>query len=170
MSDAPGSGGLYFLAPGEERVVAVPAGPAADLLAAFVDLLPEPLGLVYVLLRSGTFRPEGRYLARRPLGRAEVQALLARSGRFLSEDGRHGLVVYSATESAAATLDRRGVVEGHGPVERFVAALQARGLAEGAPPEPAAHPIAEENMAEEQALLSALEWSWNALEPGDELL
>jgi hypothetical protein len=153
----------------EDRLVAVAADPAG-LLADLAARLAPPLSLVYVLLRSGTYRPEGRYQTSRPLASSDVAALLARFGAFLAEDGRHGLAIVSMAESAAVTLDHRGVVEAHGPVERAAAVLVARGLAEGTPDEPPRHAIDAARDRDEQALLGAADWTWFPLEPGDALL
>ncbi|BDG03943.1 hypothetical protein [Anaeromyxobacter oryzae] len=162
--------GLYLRPPGESERLVVVAPDPAGVLGALAGVLAEPLALVYVLLRSGTFRPEGRYQTSRPLARAAVEALLARFGPFLSGDGRHGLAVLSMVEAAAVTLDRRGVVEVHGPVERAVPVLRTCGLVEGTPAEPAPRPVAPAHDADEQALLAATDWTWFPLEPGDALL
>jgi hypothetical protein len=160
--------GWFFGPPGEpERLVVVPAADAAGLLAALTAALAPPYALVYVLLQSNTLRPEGRWQSADPLDADELGAFLARFGPFLAADGRHGLAVVSAAEPAAATIDRRGVVEVHGPVERVRPLLAARGLVEATPPEPAAHDVDPARDADEAALLASRRWTWFALEPGD---
>jgi hypothetical protein len=157
-------------APGAGRIVAVPAGDPVALLERLVRELPEPLVLVYVLLASGTLRPEGRWQSSAPVSRADALALLGRFRAFLAGDGRHALWIASAHAPAGLVLDRRGAVTLHGAAKRFLAALAAEGLAEGAAtPGPAREPRPEHDL-DENALLAALGWTWFPLEPGDDWL
>jgi hypothetical protein len=160
--------GSFFGPPGEaERLVVVPAGDAAGVLAELAATLAPPYALVYVLTQSNTLRPEGRWQSADPLDAAELRAFLARFGPFLATDGRHGLAVVSAAEPAAVTIDRRGVLEVHGPVERARPLLAARGLVEAMPPEPAGHAVDPARDGDEAALLASRRWTWFPLEPGD---
>lgn len=159
--------GAFFLPAGEaERVVVVARDPAAAL-GTLAGLLAPPYALVYVLLRSNTLRPEGRYQSMDAVSPEELTRFLQRFGPFLSADGRHGLAVVSAAEPAAATLDRRGVVELHGPAERAFPALRAAGFAEATPPEPPDRAIDPANDPAEAAVLASRRWTWFPLEPQD---
>lgn len=159
--------GVYFTPPGEPERLVVVAADAAAAHAALAEALAPPYALVYVLLRSNTYRPEGRWQSSDPLDAAALRAFLARFGSFLAEDGRHGLAVVSATEPAAVTLDRRGVVEVHGDVAAAIAVLVARGFVEQVPPEPPEHAVDPARDADEAALLASRRWTWFPLEPGD---
>lgn len=154
-----------------ERLLVVPRESPARLAAALAGALAEPYLAIYVLLESGTFRPEGRWQATQPLSRDALGHLLERFAPFLDEDGRHALWIVSGGEPAAVALDRRGIVSVHGSgVERALPVLAARGLAEAvlAAPEPKARRA--DLDLEEARLLAALDWTWFPLEPGDEAL
>lgn len=172
-----GSGGRFRLEPadpfgGPPRLVAHPVDPLGLATALAREIAP-PYQLLYVLLRSRTLRPEGRYQARESLSPAELAAFLARFGPFLGGDGRHGLWIVSATEPAAVTLDRRGTVEVLGPSERLAPVALGLGLAPGleleTPPAPP-RPIDEANDPHELALIGSSAWTWFPLEPSDEFI
>lgn len=156
---------------GPERIVAVPEGSPARLVGELAAALAEPYVAVYVLLESGTLRPEGRWQSSRPLSREDLRALLDRFAPFLDEDGRHGLWVISATEPGAVALDRRGVVSVHGSAAASApAVLAGRGVPEADVLPPPARPRQADQDLEEARLLAAIEWTWHALEPGDDAL
>jgi hypothetical protein len=156
--------------PGLERIVAGPLERPVKLVAAAVQVLAEPLVLIYVLLESGTLRPEGRWHAGQPLSRDDVGRLLDGFARFLEEDGRHALWILSAAEPAAVALDRRGLVTLYGPYERLAPVLAAAGLVE-APLEASAPHVRRPELDQEEArLLASLDWTWYPLEPGDDEL
>jgi hypothetical protein len=154
-----------------ERLVVHPRTSAARLLAALAAALAEPYLAIYVLLESGTFRPEGRWQTSQPLSRDALATLLDRFAPFLDRDGRHGLWIISGGEPAGVALDRRGVVSVHGSgVERALPVLSANGLSEGelVLPEPRSR-LAELD-ADEARLLASHDWTWFPLEPGDDAL
>jgi hypothetical protein len=156
---------------GPDRLVAVPDGSATRLLADLAGALAEPYGVIYVLLESGSLRPEGRWQSSRPLSRAELRALLDRFAPFLDEDGRHGLWIVSAAEPGGVALDRRGVVSAHGSaVTPAPAVLASHGLLEAGVLPPPPRSRRPELDLEEARLLAAIEWTWFALEPGDDAL
>jgi hypothetical protein len=156
---------------GPERLVCVPEGSAARVVADLAAALAEPYAVVYVLLESGALRPEGRWQSTRPLGREALRGLLERFGPFLDADGRHGLWVISAAEPGGVALDRRGVVSVHGTaVSSAPTVLAALGLFEAEVEPPPARVRRAELDLEEARLLSAIDWTWNALEPGDDAL
>jgi hypothetical protein len=157
---------------GPERLVIVPRGSAARLASALAAALAEPYLAIYVLLESGTFRPEGRWQTSQPLSRDALSNLLDRFAPFLDDDGRHGLWIISGGEPAGVALDRRGVLAVHGSgIERALPVLAAHGLAESAA---LALPAPKGRRAdldlEEARLLALVDWTWFALEPGDDAL
>jgi hypothetical protein len=157
---------------GPEQIVAVAPACSARLLLALCEALAEPYVVIYVLLESGSLRPEGRWQSSRPLSRAGLRTLVERFAPFLDTDGRHGLWVISAAEPGGVVLDRRGVVSAHGAaVAKAPAVLAAEGILRAddlAPPPPRVRNP--ELDLEEARLLASTEWTWYALEPGDDAL
>jgi hypothetical protein len=159
----------YELAPegGGERLTAAPHGSPLALFRALAAGLGEPYAVVYVLLESHTFRPEGRYQSPRPVLRSALDQLLDAFGSFLEEDGRHGLWIMSGAEPSTLALDRRGVVTAFGPPGRWGPVLERLGFVAGAVvPGPARKRLPERDL-DEARVLAAMEWQWNALEPSD---
>ncbi|MFO0582668.1 MAG: hypothetical protein U0229_10365 [Anaeromyxobacter sp.] len=151
---------------GGEQLLAAPRAPM-KLFRALAAELGEPFAVVYVLLESHTFRPEGRYQSPRPVRRSALDQLLDAFGDFLEQDGRHGLWIMSGAEPSTLALDRRGVVTTFGPAGRWGPVLERLGLLEGAvTPGPARKRIPERDL-DEARVLAAMEWQWNALEPSD---
>ena len=151
--------------------MAVPHTSPARLASAIAATLAEPYLAIYVLLESGTLRPEGRWQTSQPLSRDGLENLLDRFAPFLDDDGRHALWIISGGEPAGVALDRRGVVSVHGSaVERALPVLTAHGLPEAELVLPAAKTRRAELDLEEARLLALLDWTWFPLEPGDDAL
>lgn len=158
--------------PGPARLVAAPDRDQVGLLIDLARTLPEPFHVVYVLLSMRTLRPPGRYQASRPLPRRELEALLGRFRAFLEQDGRHHLWIGSAAEPSTLVYDHHQLLYLYGPLDAYQGVLRAAGMGEGPVVLPAAHRHESHDAldGEEQALLGALDWTWNPLEPEDEEL
>lgn len=158
--------------PGPPRLVAAPDRDHVGLLIDLTRTLPEPFHLIYVLLSMRTLRPPGRYQATRPLPRAALEAFLARFRSFLEQDGRHHLWIGSAAEPSTLVYDQHELLYLYGRLDAYQPVLRAAGMGQGPVVLPAdhRHESHEAFDAEEQALLGALAWTWNPLEPGDEEL
>lgn len=74
---------------GPERIVAAPAASHIDLLIALSRVLPEPFGILYVLLVSRSDQEPGRYQSPVPVSRAEMETFLHEFRGFLEGNGRH---------------------------------------------------------------------------------
>lgn len=166
-----GAGGAYSLEAGgsPDVLVAVPARSPVRLLVTLAAEMPEPFLLVYVLLRSGTLRPEGRWQSSQPLSRDALENWLDRFRAFLEEDGRHGVWIVSASAPVALALDRRGRVEIRGDYTPLLPTLHAAGLAEGPLPETDPNAPSEAFDRDEMALFAMGNWTWFPLEPWDEV-
>jgi hypothetical protein len=152
---------------GGEKVTVAPRASPLRLFAALSAELGEPFALVYVLLESHTFRPEGRYQAARPVLRSALDQFLGAFGAFLEEDGRHGLWLMSGAEPSTLALDRRGVVTAFGPPGRWGPVLERLGFTEGEVTAGPARVRIPARDVDEARVLAALDWQWNALEPSD---
>jgi hypothetical protein len=154
------------------RILAAPDRDQVGLLIELARALPEPFHVVYVLLSMRCLRPPGRYQTTRPVGRAELEAFLARFRDFLEQDGRHHLWIGSAAEPSTLVYDHHDLLYLYGRLDAYQAVLRAAGMGEGPVVLPAEHRHEAHDAldAEEQALMGALAWTWNPLEPGDEEL
>lgn len=74
-----------------ERLVIAPPRETIHVLKALLNLLPEPLWLLYVLVVPRGEGASGRYQSPHPLSREDVTDFLATFEAFLERDGRHNL-------------------------------------------------------------------------------
>jgi hypothetical protein len=103
-----------------------------------------------------------------------ARATLKRFGAFLTADSRYDLWIRSETDKdspAGATLvwDRHNLLYAYGPLDRFAAALTARGFEPGRPSMDFEHihhyrPRFDEDAA---AWREAFDWSWSPLREAD---
>src|SRR5687767_2206433 len=80
---------------GPDRLVIAPASGHVALMRKLMDILPEPFGILYVLLVPRGGGEAGRYQCPAPCSRADVDAFLTRFQEFFETDGRHHVWVMS---------------------------------------------------------------------------
>ncbi len=155
---------------GPERIVFAPASGQTDLIIELTRLLPEPFGILYVLLvpRTGENEPS-RYQSGQPCDRNELEAFLNQFRDFFECDGRHHLRIMSLSGQAQIIYDNHNLIYAYGPLDMFVSAAEANGLTQGAAiiPSPHAHHYNAPFDADERALLNYWEWLWFPLAEGD---
>jgi hypothetical protein len=145
---------------GMERLVIAPGVAPVVLLRGLLELLPEPLWVLYVLLTPLGGGEAGRYQSATPHSRAEVLALLERFEEFLECDGRHNLWLASPP-AGQLVLDRHGVIYAYGPVAQIADELRNAGLEECdaiRSPIPHTH-ISHHALNDEQVAMQA-HWPW----------
>jgi hypothetical protein len=124
---------------GPDRLVIAPASGQIELLRKLLGILPEPFGILYVLLvPRGDVEP-GRYQSPTPASRAEVDAVLTRFSDYLENDGRHHLWVMSLPAAATLVYDNHNVLYAYGLLEDFKAVLRQNGLHEDEVQIPSSH-------------------------------
>lgn len=116
---------------GPERIVAAPAANHVDLLITLSRVLPEPFGILYVLLVPRTDYKPGRYQSPAPLTRGEMEGFLTDYCAFLEGDGRHHLWVASLPSQATLVYDQHNVIYAYGPLPEYETVLRQQGLHEG---------------------------------------
>src|SRR5262245_18537204 len=82
--------------------------PAANPISVVVDLmreLPEPFGLLYVLVVSRTGRETARYQSPHETDREETLTFLKQYRPYLEGDGRHHLWVMSLPAESTIVYD-----------------------------------------------------------------
>jgi hypothetical protein len=154
------------------RVLAAPDRDQVGLLIELSRTLPEPFHVVYVLLSMRCLRPPGRYQTTRPVGRAALEAFLARFRDFLEQDGRHHLWIGSAAEPSTLVYDQHQLLALYGRLDAYLPVLRAAGMDEGPVEVPAEHQHASHERFDqaETDLMEHFLWTWNPLEPEDDPL
>jgi hypothetical protein len=160
-----------------------PCGPSTRLVIGSsrdqVDLLTElstqlnghPWFALYVLLvpRLGKREP-GRYQSPPFDTHAELSTFLSSFRSFIEGDGRHHLWVGSAANDGLLVYDQHNVIFAYGPLDPFKAILDSQGFRQRDFwfPSPHVHNYLPANDAEEDRLMSELEWHYSPLREGDE--
>ena len=156
---------------GPQRLVIGPSGGCVDLLTRLTRVLPEPFGILYVLLVSRTGNRPGRYQCPYPCSRNEMESFLLEFSEYFETDGRHHVWVTSLPESSTLVYDQHNVIYGYGPLEKFTEILEERGLLKGTVtfPVPHRHNYNAENDDAEERLFQHWAWSGSPLLPNDDL-
>ena len=145
-----------------------------DLLLTLSRIMPEPLGLLYVLHTPVHEKHEaGRYMS--PLvSRKEAAAFLEAHAAFLECDGRHDFWIGHLDDNGRLApplvFDQHNLIYAYGPLDRYEAVLREGGFVEGAVKIPAPHNHHYHH--EFNDLIDAMHtyWAWRRvpLQPSDE--
>ena len=156
---------------GVERLVIAPGVEPVRLLRELLELLPEPVWVLYVLITPRSDAPAGRYQSATAHTREEVYALLERFENFLVQDGRHNLWL-AAPPAGQLVFDRHEVIYGYGPIAEIAARLKEKEFAEVEMirvPVPHSHHFHEELDGDEHDMLAHWEWMHSELQETDDL-
>jgi hypothetical protein len=155
---------------GPERLVIGPTTGHVDLLLSLMEFLPDPLGVLYVLIvpRSNS-QEAGRYQSPYPLDRQDAVGFLTRFRDALENDGRHNLWVSSPESRGNLVYDRHNVIYAYGPLESFEEAIKAKGLSAGpvTSPGPHSHYYNEEWDDDVDAIIRYWDWTHSSLRDQD---
>jgi hypothetical protein len=141
------------------------------LLRELLELLPEPIWVLYVLVTPRSEAAAGRYQSATPHRREEILALLDRFGDFLANDGRHNLWL-AAPPAGQLVLDRHEVIYAYGPMAEMAAELKEKDFTEVEmvrTPVPHSHHFHAELDGDECAMLDYWEWIHSELQETDDL-
>ena len=156
---------------GPQRLVIAPAAQHIDLLIELVRLLPEPFGMLYVLVvpRGHSGEP-GRYQSAQPCDRDELEAFLRHFQTYFESDARQHLWLFSLPSRAQLIYDNHNVIYAYGPLDEFKRVIVAKGLTEGKVefPAPHAHHYHAEFDEAERQVMQYWEWIHFPLQEGDE--
>lgn len=144
---------------GPLRLAIAPSGGHVALLKELSEQLPEPLGILYVLVVPRGDHEPGRYQSSL-FGREDVSEFFSRFRHYLEGDGRHNLWLVSPRGGETIVYDRHNVLFAYGPIEAYERVLRRRGLVEGQVrfPDPHSHHYHESFDADETAILEY--WNW----------
>jgi hypothetical protein len=124
---------------GPDRLIIAPSSHQIELMTKLAQVLPEPFGILYVLVVSRRDNETGRYQCPSPCKREEMESFLYRFQEYFESDGRHHIWVASVPASATLVYDRHDVIYAYGPLEQFKKILQSEGLSESPISFPAPH-------------------------------
>jgi hypothetical protein len=156
---------------GPQRLVIGPSDNYVDLLIKLTRVLPEPFGILYVLLVSRRENRPARYQCPYPCSRSEMESFLLEFKEYFESDGRHHVWVTSLPQSSTLVYDQHNVIYAYGPLEEFTKILQENGLQRGTVdfPVPHSHNYNPENDDEEARLLQHWAWVGSPLLEDDDL-
>src|ERR1035438_7539332 len=113
---------------GPDRLVIAPSTQHIPMLFDLLDVMAEPIGVLYVLTVPRGAGAEGRYQSVNPHSKDEVKALLKRFGNFFENDGRHHLWIASMSSSDLLVFDKHNVIYAYGCTPIFEEVVVRRGL------------------------------------------
>lgn len=114
---------------GPERLVIAPSANHVSILARLLHVMPEPFGVLYVLIVPRGGSEAGRYQAANPVSRDQAEEFLKRFEKYFENDGRHEIWVASMSSSGQLVYDRHNVIYAYGPMLEFENVVADRGLA-----------------------------------------
>ena len=166
-------GNIYFEQPCGDgfRLVIGPSANHIEVLTELAAVFQQPWFILYVLLvpRQGNHEP-GRYQSGPFETHSDFADFLQKFRDFFEDDGRHHIWVGTTTGNGLLVYDQHNVIFGYGPLDRFKRILAARGFRESDFwfPSPHSHAFQPKYDVDEERLMSAIEWKYFPLQPGDE--
>lgn len=159
---------------GRERLAIAPGVNHVDVLKCLLEVMPEPMWLLYVLVVPRGDDEAGRYKSSEPKSRDTVKRFLNEFKVFFETDGRHNVWIRSVTTSAMLIYDRHNLIYCYGNLEKSKALLKQVGLTEMRSsasiivPDPHPHYYHSLLDADERRLLEYFDWEHTPLQEQDE--
>lgn len=114
-----------------ERLIISPSDNNVNILLELSQCLPEPFGILYILLVPRVTENTGRFQNPSPSNRDEMESFILHFSEFIEKDGRHELWLISLPISATLVYDRHNVIYAYGPISDFIDILKKKGFTEG---------------------------------------
>jgi hypothetical protein len=114
---------------GPKRLVIAPSAHHVSILIDLLQVMSEPLGILYVLVVPRGGSDAGRYQVESPVSQEQAKEFLERFRDYFENDGRHDIWVRSVSDSSQLVYDRHNVIYAYGPLLEFEKVLLGRGLA-----------------------------------------
>lgn len=139
-----------------------------DLFVALLNLLQEPLHILYVLHTSRGEAEVGRYQSP-ALNKVEVSELIFEYASFFSKDSRFDLWFYSPTQKFTLVWDRHNLVYVYGPLDETEELVSKNGFNAGHPRInfDHQHHYRQEFDAASKSLLDKYHWVYSPLKASD---
>jgi hypothetical protein len=157
---------------GTQRLVIAPRFGHPGILGRLIEIMPEPMWLLYVLVVPRGEGDAGRYQGSEPQSHEQVRRFLDEFETFLETDGRQNLWIRSETGSAMLIYDRHDLIYGYGPIDEWKEILKQVGLNEVPSasikiPDPHSHHYHASLDAEASRLLAYFGWHHTPLRDED---
>jgi len=91
-------------------------------------VLPEPFGVLYVLLVSRCGNTPGRYQSPYPTDRAETSGFLKTYRDYFEQDGRHHIWITSLQTQDTLVYDQHNLIYAYGSLNAVQMSLDVQGL------------------------------------------
>lgn len=142
------------------RLIIAPESGHIDLIIELSRALPEPFGILYVLVVPRGGNEEGRYQSDAPAGRPAMEPFLSEFRDFFEKDARHHIWIFSLPGRAMLVYDNHNVIYAYGELEKFKEVLDAKGFTQGGVnlPVPHVHLYNPTFDSEETRILSSAGW------------
>ena len=113
---------------GPDRLVIAPSENHVSFLLDLLPLIPEPLGILYVLVVPRTGEKGGRYQISTPISRTEAEVFLRTFQAFFENDARHHIWVYSVSTPDLLVYDNHNLIYAYGSLVEFEQRALEKGL------------------------------------------
>lgn len=113
---------------GPGRLVIAPSANHVPILIDLLQLMPEPLGILYVLTVPRGGSEPGRYQSATPLSKQQAVEFLEHFREYLENDGRHHIWVASMSSADLLVYDHHDVIYAYGALTEYENVLAGRGL------------------------------------------
>lgn len=156
---------------GRERLVIAPSQRQVSLLIDLLALVPEPLGILYVLVVPRGNGKAGRYQISAPVSRSEAEGFLKTFQDFFENDARHHIWISSISGSDLLVYDNHNVIYAYGRLSDFGKLSSRRGLNKADMvnfPSPHTHKYNAIFDEDERRLFGYFEWKWFPLQESDD--
>jgi len=132
--------------------------------------MPEPFGILYLLLASRCGHQTGRYQIKVPMERDRLRGFLTDFRDYLEGDGRHHLWIASLDGISQVIYDNHNVIYAYGDLEAFAEIARRRKMIEQQVRFPVPHTHCYNAIfdSEEDRIFNEYEWIRSPLQPNDE--
>jgi hypothetical protein len=153
-----------------ERLVIAPSANQVSLMLELLRVMPEPYGILYVLVTPRSAAQPGRYQAADFKSRNDAEVFLSRFKDFFENDGRHHIWIASPPTPDTLVYDRHNVIYAYGRLPEFERVVLNRGLSKVEDvkfPSPHTHHYNEAFDRDEEVLLRYWPWLHSPLRDND---
>jgi len=145
---------------GPDRLIIAPSSDQVGLMIELASVLPEPFGILYVLLVSRCDNAPGRYQSPYPIDRSELESFLSQFKDYFENDGRHHIWIMSLPLNATLVYDNHNVIYAYGPIQEYTHSLVRRNFKRGEVkfPSPHTHEYNQEFDEREKEIFNYWDW------------
>jgi hypothetical protein len=153
-----------------QRLVVAPSANQVSLMLKLLRVMPEPYGILYVLVVPRGEAEAGRYQAADFKPRNEAEGFLTRFKEFFENDGRHHIWIASPPSPDTLVYDHHNVIYAYGRLPELERIVLDHGLSrveEVKFPSPHTHNYSEAFDRDEEELLRYWPWVRSPLREND---